>query len=174
MTNSIKVVGNLAGDPELRFTPSGQPVANFSIAETPRKFDRQTQQWVDAGETNFFRCTAWGDKALNISESLSKGDRVIVNGKLSTEKFTDRDGRPQTSTNNLTIDEIGPDLSFATAKPGKVNRKNEGGGGGNQGGGGYNGGQGGYGGGNQGGNSGGYGGGNQGGGGGYSSDEPPF
>lgn len=112
--NSFTVVGNLTDDPELRFTPSGAPVANFNIAETPRKFDSDTKSWKDAGATNFYRCTVWNKQAENVADSLRKGTRVIANGKLKTEKY-ERNGETVTSTNNFDIDHIGPSLSRATA-----------------------------------------------------------
>lgn len=126
--NNFTVVGNLSRDPELRFTPSGEAVVNFNIAQTPRKYDNNSKQWVDSGETNFYRCTAWGQKAQNIAESLNQGDRVLAMGRLKTEKY-ERNGETVSSTNNLDIDEIGPSLSYAEAKPVKnQKRANTGGG----------------------------------------------
>lgn len=112
--NQFTVVGNLTEDPELRFTPSGAPVANFSLAETPRKFDGETKQWKDDGHTNFYRCTVWNKQAENVAESLFKGTRTIAIGKLRTEKY-ERNGETVTSTNNLAVDHIGPALNRATA-----------------------------------------------------------
>ncbi|MCG7427811.1 single-stranded DNA-binding protein [Helcobacillus massiliensis] len=150
----ITVVGNLTADPELRFTNSGVPVAGFTIASTPRTFDRQAGEWKD-GEALFLRCSIWRDAAENVAESLTKGTRVIAQGRLKQRSFTDRDGNNRT-TIELDVDEIGPALRYATAKPTRVQRGGGGGGfGGNQGGGfgggqggqqgGFGGGQGGYG-----------------------------
>lgn len=139
MSNTITVVGNLAADPEIQFTPSGKAVANFTVAQTPRKFDRQTNEWKDAGEPNYFRCTAWEKVAENIAESLKVGDRVVVIGSLSTRKYTKKNGEEATSTNNLTVEEVGPSLKYQTTVGTK--NKSNGGGGGNWGGnngGGYN------------------------------------
>lgn len=120
--NNFTVVGNLSRDPELRFTPSGEAVVNFNIAQTPRKYDNNAKQWVDSGETNFYRCTAWGQKAQNIAESLNQGDRVLAMGRLKTEKY-ERNGETVSSTNNVDIDEIGPSLSYAEAKPVKNQKR---------------------------------------------------
>ena len=158
----ITVVGNLTADPELRYTPNGVAVANFTIASTPRVYDRQSGEWKD-GEALFLRCSIWRDAAENVAESLTKGTRVIVQGRLQQRSYTDREGNNRTSI-ELQVDEIGPSLRYATAKPTRTQRGggNFGGGfnGGNNGGGNYGGGQGGY------SNQGGYGGnrgGNQGG-----------
>ena len=176
--NQFTVVGNLTEDPELRFTPSGAPVANFSIAETPRKFDSESKQWKDSGETNYYRCTVWNKQAENVADSLRKGTRTIAIGKLRTEKYK-RNEEWVTSTNNLDIDHIGPALNRATAVVTKNPSENDNGYGRGQGG--YNngGGQGGYN--NGGGQQGGY---NNGGQGGYDApsngygnagtSEPPF
>lgn len=174
----ITVIGNLTADPELRFTQSGIAVASFTIASTPRTFDRQSNEWKD-GEALFLRCSIWRDAAENVAESLEKGTRVVAQGRLKQRSFTDREGQNRTSI-ELDVDEIGPSLRYATAKPNKVQRGGGGGRGGFGGGAPQGGGQGGYG--NQGG-QGGYGnapqgapaadpwagGGNQGG---Y--DDPPF
>ncbi len=157
---TITVIGNLTADPELRFTPSGAAVANFTVASTPRQFDRQSNDWKD-GETLFMRCSIWRDAAENVAESLTKGVRVVVTGRLVSRTFDTKEGEKRT-VNELQADEVGPSLKYATAK---VNRTQRGGGGGGGFGGGQQGGQssqGGQGGGNQGG--GGFGGGNQGGG----------
>ena len=142
MSSEIKVVGNLTGDPELRFTPSGSAVANFTVAETPRKFDRQTNEWKDDGPANYFRCTVWSDYAENVAETLKSGMRVIVTGRLKTQEFTGKDGEKRTSPNNVEVDEVAPSLRYATAVVTKVQRKGatSGGynGGGNGGGNGYN------------------------------------
>ncbi|TWG92652.1 single-strand binding protein [Nocardioides sp. J9] len=149
----ITVIGNLTDDPELRFTPSGAAVANFTVASTPRSFDRQTNEWKD-GETLFLRCSVWRQAAENVAESLQKGMRVIVQGRLVSRSYEDREGQKRT-VNELQVDEVGPSLTWATAKVTRANRS--GGGGGYGGGGQQGGGQGGF-----GGNQGGYG--NQGGG----------
>ena len=158
----ITVIGNLTADPELRFPNSGAAVASFTVASTPRTFDRQANEWKD-GEALFLRCSVWRDAAENVAESLEKGARVIVQGRLQQRSYTDRDGNNRTSV-ELQVDEVGPSLRYATAKPTKVQRGGGGGGrgfGGGQQGGGYNngGGQGGYG--QQGGGQGGYNGGGQ-------------
>lgn len=162
----ITVVGNLTADPELRFTQSGAAVASFTVASTPRTFDRQANEWKD-GEAMFLRCSIWRDAAENVAESLEKGTRVIVQGRLKQRSFTDREGNNRT-TIELDVDEIGPSLRYATAKPQRQQRGGGGGfGGGNQGGGGFGGGQqqgGGFGGQPRGGQGGGYNAGQQGGG----------
>ena len=141
----ITVVGNLTAAPELRFTASGAPVANFTVASTPRTFDRQTNEWKD-GEALFLRCSIWRDAAENVTESLDKGSRVIVQGKLKQRTYETREGEKRTVV-ELEVDEIGPSLRYATAK---VTRTPRGGGsGGGYGGGNFGGGQ--QGGGNQGG-----------------------
>lgn len=157
----ITVVGNLTADPELRFTPNGAAVANFTVASTPRTFDRQTNEWKD-GEALFLRCSVWREAAENVAESLTKGMRVIVQGRLRARSYDDRDGNRRTSW-ELDVDEVGPALRFATAK---VTRAQRGGGGGGGGGGQQGGGFGGApaGGGFGGNNDGGFGGAQQGGG----------
>ncbi|GAA1126767.1 single-stranded DNA-binding protein [Citricoccus alkalitolerans] len=154
----ITVVGNLTSDPELRFTPSGAAVANFTIASTPRTFDRQSNEWKD-GETLFLRASIWREAAENVAESLTKGTRVVAQGRLKARSYETREGEKRTSY-ELDVDEIGPSLRYATAKVTKSNRSGGGGFGGNSGGG-FGGGQGG-GGFNQGANPGGQGGGNAG------------
>ena len=121
----ITVVGNLVADPELRFTPNGVAVASFTVASTPRTFDRQSNQWVD-GEALFLRCSVWREVAENVSESLTKGMRVIVQGRLKARTYDDRDGNKRTSW-ELDVDEIGPALRFATAKVTRNQRNNGGG-----------------------------------------------
>ena len=121
----ITVVGNLTADPELRFTPSGAAVANFTVASTPRTFDRQTNEWKD-GEALFLRCNIWREAAENVTESLTKGTRVIVSGRLKQRSFETREGEKRT-VYELDVDEIGPSLRYATAK---VTRASRGGGGG--------------------------------------------
>ncbi|WP_314176068.1 single-stranded DNA-binding protein [Streptomyces winkii] len=184
----ITVVGNLVDDPELRFTPSGAAVAKFRVASTPRTFDRQTNEWKD-GESLFLTCSVWRQAAENVAESLTKGTRVVVQGRLKQRSYEDREGIKRT-VYELDVDEVGASLRNATAKITKTSgRGGQGGGfgGGGQGGGGWGGGQGGGqqgggapagdpwatgapAGGGQGGGGGGWGGGS---GGGYS-DEPPF
>lgn len=110
----ITVIGNLTADPELRFTPSGAAVANFTVASTPRAFDRQSNEWEDA-ETLFLRCSVWRDAAENAAESLSKGTRVIVQGYLKARISQDREGNQRTSW-ELDVQELGPSMRYATAK----------------------------------------------------------
>jgi single-strand DNA-binding protein len=120
----ITVVGNLTDDPELRFTPSGAAVANFTVASTPRTMNRQTQQWED-GDTLFMRCSAWRQLAENLAESLNRGNRVVVTGRLKQRSYETREGEKRTVV-ELDVDEIGPSLKYATAK---VTRTSGGGGG---------------------------------------------
>ncbi|MTE20018.1 single-stranded DNA-binding protein [Streptomyces sp. TRM43335] len=177
----ITVVGNLVDDPELRFTPSGAAVAKFRVASTPRIFDRQTNEWKD-GESLFLTCSVWRQAAENVAESLTRGTRVIVQGRLKQRSYEDREGVKRT-VYELDVDEVGASLRNATAKVTKTTGR-----GGQGGGGGWGGGPGG---GQQGGGApagdpwatgapaggqgggGGWGGGSGGSGGGYS-DEPPF
>jgi single-strand DNA-binding protein len=133
----ITVVGNLTDDPELRFTPSGAAVANFTVASTPRNFDKNTNEWVD-GEAMFLRCSIWRQAAENVAESLQRGMRVVVQGRLKARSYEDREGEKRTVF-EIEVDEIGPSLKFATAK---VNRTSRQGGGGGYSGGGGQGGQG--------------------------------
>jgi single-strand DNA-binding protein len=180
----ITVVGNLTADPELRFTPSGAAVANFTVASTPRTFDKQSNEWKD-GEALFLNCSVWRQAAENAAESLQRGMRVVVQGRLKARSYETREGEKRTVF-EIDVDEVGPSLKYATAKVTKTTRS-----GGQGGGGGFSGGgddpwasQGG--GSNQGGGSGGSWGGNQGGasqggndpwatpGVGGSADEPPF
>lgn len=145
----ITLIGNLTADPELRFTPSGAAVANFTVASTPRTFDRQTNEWRD-GDAMFLNCAVWRQAAENVAESLQKGMRVIVSGRLKSRSYETREGEKRTVF-EVDVDEIGPALRYATAK---VTRTSSGGGGGNGGGGGGGGRpSGGGGGGNQGGGS---------------------
>jgi single-strand DNA-binding protein len=146
----ITVIGNLTADPELRFTPTGAAVANFTVASTPRVFDRTSNEWKD-GEALFLRCNIWREAAENVAESLVRGSRVIVSGRLKQRSYETKEGEKRTVV-ELEVDEIGPSLRYATAKLNKVAR--EGGGGGRGGGqeqrssggqrGGYGGGGGGY------------------------------
>lgn len=133
----ITVIGNLTGDPELRFTPSGAAVANFTVASTPRTFDRQSNEWKD-GDTLFIRCSIWREAAENVAESLTKGMRVIVQGRLVQRSYETREGEKRTVV-ELQVDEIGPSLRYASAKVTRAQRSG-GGGGGFGGGGGYGGG----------------------------------
>ncbi|WP_141579719.1 single-stranded DNA-binding protein [Actinomadura sp. WMMA1423] len=187
----ITIVGNLVEDPNLRFTPSGQAVASFRLASTPRFFDRQSGDWKD-GEALFLTCNVWRQAAENVAETLQRGMRVIVQGRLKQRSYETREGEKRTVF-EVEVDEVGPSLRNATAKVNKTQRQGGGGGGGFGGGGGQGGG--GFGGGGQGG--GGFGGGGQqqgggfggqqggappddpwatggGGGGGGFSDDPPF
>ena len=132
----ITVIGNLTADPELRFTPSGAAVANFTVASTPRMFDRQTNEWKD-GEALFLRCNIWREAAENVAESLVRGSRVIVSGRLKQRSFETREGEKRTVM-ELEVDEIGPSLKYATAKVNKASRSGGGGGGFGGGGGGGN------------------------------------
>lgn len=109
----ITVVGNLVADPELRFTPSGAGVANFTIASTPRAFDKQTNEWKDA-DTLFLRCSIWREAAENVAETLTKGTRVIAQGRLVQRSY-DKDGEKRTVV-ELQVEEVGPSLKYATAK----------------------------------------------------------
>jgi len=176
----ITVVGNLVADPELRFTPAGQPVATFRIASTPRIMDRQTNEWKD-GDSLFLSCNVWRQAAENVAESLQRGMRVIVTGRLKQRNYETKEGDKRT-VYEVEVDDVGPSLRNASAKVNRASRGGGeggfGGGGGNRGngggGGGYGGGQGSSGGGSSrnedpwasdgggGGNGGGY------------SDEPPF
>jgi single-strand DNA-binding protein len=135
----ITVIGNLTSDPELRFTPSGAAVANFTVASTPRTLDKQSGEWKD-GEALFLRCNIWRQAAENVAESLTRGARVVVQGRLKQRSFETKEGEKRTVV-ELEVDEIGPSLRYATAKVNKVSRGGGGdfgggGGGGNRGGGG--------------------------------------
>ncbi len=130
----ITVVGNLTADPELRFTPSGAAVANFTVASTPRIFDRQSNEWKD-GDALFMRCSIWREAAENVAESLTRGSRVIVQGRLKQRSYETREGEKRTVV-ELEVDEIGPSLRYATAKVNKASRSGGGGGGFGSGGGG--------------------------------------
>jgi single-strand DNA-binding protein len=121
----ITVVGNLTGDPELRFTPSGAAVANFTVASTPRTLDKATNEWKD-GEALFLRCSIWRQAAENVAESLQKGMRVVVQGRLKQRSY-EVNGEKRTSV-ELDVEEIGPSLKYATAKVNKTTRGAGGGG----------------------------------------------
>lgn len=114
----ITVVGNLTADPEMRTTRNGSTVANFSIAATPRVFDKQSNQWVD-GDALFMRCSAWRDLATHCAQSLSKGMRVIAQGRLQQRSYQAQDGSNRTVI-ELQVDEIGPSLKYATAQVQKM------------------------------------------------------
>jgi single-strand DNA-binding protein len=124
---TITVVGNLTDDPELRFTPSGAAVAKFRIASTPRTLDRQSGEWKD-GEPLFLACNIWRDAAEHVAESLQRGARVIVQGRLRQRSYETREGEKRT-VYELEVDEIGPSLRYATAKVQRMNRSGGGGGG---------------------------------------------
>jgi single-strand DNA-binding protein len=129
----ITVVGNLTDDPELRFTSSGVAVANFTVASTPRMFDKQTNEWKD-GDALFLRCSIWRQAAENVAESLQKGARVVVQGRLKQRSYETREGEKRT-VYELDVEEVGPSLRYATAKVTKASRSGGsfggGGGGGN-------------------------------------------
>jgi single-strand DNA-binding protein len=124
----VTVIGNLTADPELRFTPSGAAVANFTVASTPRTFDKQSQEWKD-GEALFLRCSVWREAAENVAESLTRGSRVVVTGRLRQRSFDTKEGEKRTVV-ELEVDEIGPSLRYATAKVTRAGRGSSGGGGG--------------------------------------------
>jgi single-strand DNA-binding protein len=117
---TITVIGNLTADPELRFTPSGSAVANFTIASTPRTFDRQSNEWKD-GETLFLRCSVWRESAENVAESLTKGTRVIAQGRLKSRSYDTKEGEKRTVM-ELEVDEVGPSLRYASAKINRTQR----------------------------------------------------
>lgn len=124
---TITVIGNLTADVELRFTPSGSAVANFTIASTPRTFDRQSNEWKD-GDTLFLRASIWREAAENVAESLTKGMRVIASGNLKMRQYDDKKtGEKRTST-ELEVQEIGPSLRYANAKVNRTQRNGQGGG----------------------------------------------
>ena len=150
---SITIIGNLVGDPELRYTPTGQAVATFRVASTPRFMDRQTNEWKD-GDSLFLSCNVWRQAAENVAESLQRGMRVIVSGRLRQRSYETREGEKRT-VYEIEVDEVGPSLRNASAKVTRSSRSGGGGGGG------------GYGGGSQG-----QGGGGGGGGGGRPADDP--
>ncbi|ONI82190.1 single-stranded DNA-binding protein [Saccharothrix sp. ALI-22-I] len=123
---TITVVGNLTADPELRFTQSGAAVASFTVASTPRTFDKASGEWKD-GEALFLRCNVWRQVAENVAESLTRGSRVLVTGRLRQRSFETKEGEKRTVI-ELEVDEIGPSLRYATAKVNKVSRGDGGGG----------------------------------------------
>jgi single-strand DNA-binding protein len=124
----ITVIGNLTSEPELRWTPSGAAVANFTIASTPRTLDRETQEWKD-GEALFLRCSVWRQAAENVAESLTRGSRVMAQGRLKQRSFETKEGEKR-SVIELEVDEIGPSLRYATATVAKAARSGDGPGGG--------------------------------------------
>lgn len=116
----ITVIGNLTADPELRFTPSGAAVCNFTVASTPRTFDRNSNEWKD-GDALFMRCNVWREAAENVAESLTRGSRVIVSGRLKQRSYETTAGEKRTVV-ELEVDEIGPSLKYAKATVNKANR----------------------------------------------------
>jgi single-strand DNA-binding protein len=129
--NTITIIGNITRDPELRFTPNGQPVATFGMAVNRRWQNRQSQEWEEA--TSFFDIVCWGSLADNVSESLGRGARVIVNGRLEQRSWETQDGEKRSKV-EVVADEVGPSLRWATARPEKTARRDGPGGGANQGG----------------------------------------
>ena len=128
----VTIIGNLTNDPELRFTPSGAAVASFTVASSTRVLDRQTNEWKD-GDTTFLRCNVWRQYAENVAESLQRGMRVIVNGRLKQRSYETKEGEKRT-VYEIEVDDVGPALRYATAKVTKVSRGGPGGGGGGGGG----------------------------------------
>lgn len=122
---NITIVGNLVDDPELRFTQSGHAVANFRVASTPRTFDRQTNDWKD-GESLFLSCSVWRQYAENVAESLTKGTRVIVTGRLKQRSYETNNGEKRTVF-EVDVEEVGPALRSATAKVARISRSGGGG-----------------------------------------------
>jgi single-strand DNA-binding protein len=124
---TITLIGNLTNDPELRFTPSGSAVANFTIASTPRTFDKNSNEWKD-GETLFLRASVWREAAENVAESLTKGMRVIASGALKSRSYETKEGEKRTVI-EFEVDEIGPSLRYANAKVNRTQRSGGNGGG---------------------------------------------
>ncbi len=120
----LTVIGNLTMDPELRFTPSGAAVANFTVASTPRLLDKESGEWRD-GDPLFLRCALWRQQAENLAESLTRGARVIVQGRLRQRSYETKEGEKRTVV-ELDVDEIGPSLRYATAKVNKAGRSSAG------------------------------------------------
>jgi len=125
---TITIIGNLTDDPELRYTPNGAAVANFTVASTPRFLDKATNEWKD-GDALFLRCSIWRQAAENVAESLTRGARVIVSGRLKQRSYETKEGEKRT-VYEVEVDEIGPSLKYATAKVNKTTRSGAGGGGG--------------------------------------------
>jgi single-strand DNA-binding protein len=121
---TITVIGNLTNDPELRFTPSGSAVANFTVASTPRTFDKNSNEWKD-GESLFLRCSVWRETAENVAESLTKGMRVILSGDLKQRSYETKEGEKRTVI-ELEVQEIGPSLKYANAKVNRTQRNSGG------------------------------------------------
>ena len=119
----ITLVGNIVAEPELRFTPAGAAVCNFRVASTPRTYNKQTNQWED-GEAMFLTCNVWRQAAENASQSLAKGMRVIVQGRLKARTFQNREGENRTVF-EIDVDEVGPSLTFATATVNRVDRNTQ-------------------------------------------------
>jgi single-strand DNA-binding protein len=117
----ITIVGNLVADPELRFTPAGQPVANFRVASTPRFLDKTTNEWKD-GDSLFLTCTVWRQAAENVAETLQRGMRVIVSGRLRQRSYETKEGEKRT-VYEVEVDDVGPSLKNASAKVNKVQRQ---------------------------------------------------
>lgn len=117
---NVTVVGNLTNDPELRFTPSGAAVASFTVASSSRVLDKTTNEWKD-GETTYLRCSVWRQYAENVAESLTKGTRVIVTGRLKQRSYETREGEKRTVM-EIEVDDVGPALRYATAKVNRVQR----------------------------------------------------
>ena len=124
----LTVIGNITDDPDLRFTPSGAAVANFTVASTPRIYDKQTNEWKD-GDALFLRCSIWRQAAENVAESLQRGSRVVVSGRLKQRSYETREGEKRTVV-ELDVEEVGASLKYATAKITKTTRSGGGGGGG--------------------------------------------
>jgi single-strand DNA-binding protein len=133
----ITIVGNLVDDPQLRYTPTGQAVTNFRVASTPRRYNRDSGQWED-GEALFLSCTVWRQAAENVAESLQRGMRVIVQGGLRQRQYETKEGEKR-NVYEIQVDEVGPSLTFASAKVTKSSRSTGGFGGGSSGGGGQSG-----------------------------------
>ena len=125
--NVVTIIGNLTANPELRFTPNGAAVVNFTVAQTPRTFDKTTNEWKD-GDALFMDCSLWREAAENVAESLTVGNRVIVTGRLK-QRAWEKDGVKRTKI-ELEVDEVGPSLKYSTATPNKANRGGGNGGGG--------------------------------------------
>jgi single-strand DNA-binding protein len=130
----ITIAGNLVDDPELRFTPSGQPVAKFRVASTPRFLDKNTNEWKD-GDSLFLTCNVWRQAAENVAESLTRGTRVIVSGRLRQRSYETKEGEKRT-VYEVEVDDVGPSLRNASAKVNKIARNGSGGSSGSSGGGG--------------------------------------
>lgn len=117
---TVTVVGNLTNDPELRFTPNGAAVASFTVASSSRVLDKTTNEWKD-GDTTYLRCSVWRQYAENVAESLTKGTRVIVTGRLKQRSYETREGEKRTVM-EIDVDDVGPALRYATAKVNRVQR----------------------------------------------------